>query len=253
MIIALLIGILFVGGVETIFLTPDFKKNVKTYVKDKGKEKEILSLMDEAKKAQKDLLKQKGKITKKAALLSSTKSSRRDEIEKLFLTYYKLRLKAQETGIEREIKMKSIIEEPEWNNIIKRIDETTSKNKIGDYVKKTNAKIFDPLIKKCEKYIIDTPRREKIMAAIIAENEFINTFLDNFIQLNYKSMESIRAYSAGYNDYKVAIKPINTKRLEILHRTLDLRDIIIDNTTEEEWVKISKQIEDLIKNNSIAI
>ena len=253
MITALLIGLLFAGGAETIFLTPDFKKNVKTHVNDKEKEKEILALMKESKNEQKDLLKQKKKITKQAALLNRDKSTRREEIEILFLSYYKLRLKAQETGIEREIKMKSIIEEPEWDSIVKSIDENTGKNKIEKDVKKTNTKIFTPLIKKCEKNIVDQSKRKKIINAITVENEYINKFLDNFISLNYKSMESIRAYNAGYDDYKEAIEAINTERLEILHRTLDLREIIIENTTEDEWNKIYKQMDKFIKNNSIAI
>jgi len=244
---------LFVGGAETIFLTPNFKKNVKTYVNDKGKEKEILALMKEAKNEQKNLFKQKKKIAKQAALLSKDKSTKREEIENLFLSYYKLRLKAQETAIEREIKMKSIIEEPEWDSIVKSIDENTSKNKIGKNVKKTNAKIFTPLIKKCEENIADQSRRKIVVDAITLENENINKFLDDFINLNYKSMESIRTYEAGYDDYKKVVEIVNKGRLEILHETLDLREIIIENTTEDEWNKISKQVVKLIKNNSIAI
>lgn len=253
MIIALLVTMLFVGGVDTIFLTPNFKKNVKTYVSDKGKEKEVLALMKEAKNEQKDLLKQKKKIAKQAALLSKDRSTKREEIEKLFLSYYKLRLDAQETGIEREIKMKSIIEEPEWDSIVKSIDKNTGKNKIEKNVKKTNAKIFTPLIKKCEKNIAGQSRRKIVVDAITLENENINKFLDNFISLNYKSMESIRTYEAGYDDYKKAVEIVNKGRLEILHETLDLREIIIENTTEDEWNKISKQMVKLIKNNSIAI
>jgi hypothetical protein len=71
--------------------------------------------------------------------------------------------------------------------------------------------------------------------------------------LNYKNLESIRTYEAGYDDYKKAVEIVNKGRLEILHETLDLRDIIIENTTEGEWNKISKQLVKLITNNSYAI
>jgi hypothetical protein len=245
--------LLFAVGAETIFLTPDFKKNVKSYVSDKGKETKVLALMKEAKSEQKELFNQKKKITKQAALLSKDRSTQREEIEALFLSYYKLRLVAQETGIEREIKMKSIIEELEWDSIVKSIDENTGKNKAKKNVKKTNAKIFTPLIKKCENIIADQSRRKIIVDAITLENENINKFLDNFISLNYKSLESIRTYEAGYDDYKKAVGIVNKGRLEILHETLDLRDIIIENTTEDEWNKISKQLVKLITNNSYAI
>lgn len=253
MIIALLVGLLLSGGIETIFLTPDFKKNVKTFVTDKEKEKEVLALMKEAKSDQKNLLKQKKKITKQAAVISANRSSKREEIEELFLSYYQIRLKAQETGIEREIKMKSIIDEVEWDSIVKNIEKNTHKNKVEKSVKKTNTKIFTSLIKKCEINVVDQSRRKKIVDAIKAENKLINVFIEDFIRLNYKDIESIRAYSAGYGEYRKMVEIINKGRLEILHETLDLRALIIENSTEEEWQKISKEFAKLIKNNSVAV
>ena len=209
--------------------------------------------MKEAKSDQKNLLKQKKKITEQAAEISADRSTERETIEELFLSYYKIRLKAQETVIEREIKMKSIINEAEWDSIVKNIDKNTHKNKVEKSIKKTNEKIFTSLIKKCEINVADQSRRKKIVDAITAENNLILVFIEDFIRLNYKDIESIRAYSAGYGEYRKMVEIINKGRLEILHETLDLRALIIENSTEEEWQKISKEFAKLIKNNSVAV
>ena len=67
-VIWIIIGIIALtgGGHSTFFLNPELKKNVKTYVLEKERRKEIFSIMKESKKKQKEFVKKRKAYLKAA-------------------------------------------------------------------------------------------------------------------------------------------------------------------------------------------
>jgi hypothetical protein len=112
-IAAIVIAIFFAGGQETFFLTPKLKKQVKTYVIEKDRQKEIFVIMKESKKKQKAFTKTRKSYMKKYHQLNLDRNSTVEDHKELFVAYYDERKEIVDYSIEQEMAMKKITTEEE--------------------------------------------------------------------------------------------------------------------------------------------
>jgi len=237
----------FGGGNETFFLTPNFKKNVKTYVEDKGRRKEIFTMIKEAKKNQKKFIKEKRKYLKKAAKVSLDPHSPREDLYNLFMEHHNKRLEMQASGIDIEIKMKSITTKDEWDQIINNVIVNPDKNKLEKKIIKVSKKVYDNLVKSVNTNVADSLKRNSILDAITDQQTEFNNFMNSFVNMNYKELESIRGYDVKKEEYQKLANKFNKERKEVVLKIFDLRNVILKNTTADEWKIIVKKFNKLFK------
>ena len=76
---------LFGGSAEMLFLNPEIKKNVKTYVADQQRKKDIYVIIKQIETDQESFLKKRKKVyAKKSSELNLNYASKRRDFEKLF-------------------------------------------------------------------------------------------------------------------------------------------------------------------------
>lgn len=241
-----IIALTSTGGHSTFFLNPELKKNVKTYVLEKERRKEIFSIMKESKKKQKEFVKKRKAYLKAAKKINIDRKSTREQYELLNEEYMKARSEIQVFSIARELEIKSIILEDEWEKIMEDILGDVSKNKIRDKMESGSDKYFNKLINACNKHITLDLKRDNAVASINRYREKVNASIPRLSEVSYKSIENIRDYNTPEENYKEVGKGISQIRKEIMKSFLDTRFHLLEYTTEAEWEKIISEINQLV-------
>jgi hypothetical protein len=251
---ALIIAVIgyFGGGHETFFLTPDLKKNVKTYVEDKEKKHEIYAIMKESKKMQKTFEKTRKGYIKKYKALNVDRNSTKDQHQALIGEYLEKRKEISALSIEKEMSMKKLCTEEEWGNIMNAIMEKTDKGKVKKSMEKTNQKFFDKLVKTFTTNISDEANRKKALASLNESKENVDIVIPMVSELSYKNIEAIRSYNAKKADYDEDAEQLRIIRKEIYDNFLKLRFQLLEYTTEEEWNIIIKDYNKLVGGGGIS-
>jgi len=239
---------LFSGNSHTtLFLTPNLKKNVKTYVVDKERQKEIFSIMKDSKKRQKQFVKIRKKYIKESTKLNTDRSTTREQYNEIMPEYFEARQEIHAFSISNEMAMKNITTEEEWNNIVNAVLKAPSKSKVKDKATSSNNKNFNRIIQACEKIITDKNRKDKALQAIDSYRNKVDETLPFFIEWSYKDWESIRDYDAKKEDYEAIDSQLQELRNELWIAFLDTRFQLLENTNEMEWKQIIKDFNRIIK------
>ena len=117
-LIALFIATLS-GGPEEIFMIPKLDKEIKSHIEDKDRKNEILLVAKEAKKEIKEFGKLKKKNLKQLKKQSRSRDTSTQQLLDLYQTYFNARLSKQSIVIEHRLKIHELLNENEWELIIK--------------------------------------------------------------------------------------------------------------------------------------
>jgi hypothetical protein len=247
-LVALMTLLFFGGGNEAIFLNPDIKKNVKTYVKDKDRKKEIYAIIKEIEKEQKKFLKRKSKyFDKKAIALNNSYLTQREAFDALFEEYYTERMNIQSSYWTRDSRIRTIFKEDEWNGMMTAVLEKPDKDKARKGFNKESDKLFEGIINSCKKNIQDEGKRLSAVNAVEGAQMEVNAFVEAYVNQDYDHLETLRSKNASKEDFDKAASQINALRKGVLTHLIDMRFQVISNTTEDEWGKISKELDQLFK------
>jgi predicted metalloprotease len=75
----------------------------------------------------------------------------------------------------------------------------------------------------------------------------VNAFVEAYLNQDYDHLETLRSKNASKEDFDKAASQINALRKGVLTHLIDMRFQVISNTTEDEWGKISKELDQLFK------
>ena len=245
--LAMLIISFLGGGNETFFLTPDLKKNVKTFVEDGERKKEIFSLMKESKKEQKRYVKSRKKYYKEYKKLNLDRNSTLEDHQTFVNKYFNSRKEISAYSINKELAMKNLTTEEEWDNIMDAVMEKTDKGKVQKKMEQTSQKFFEKLNEVAERSITDESNKRTVMESLDEFQKDINAYIPSVAELSYKNLETIRNYNASKSEYENGADDLQKMRSEINDDFLKLRFQLLELTTEKEWNKIIKAYNDLIK------
>lgn len=235
------------GGNETFFLTPDLKKNVKTFVEDKERKAEIFALMKESKKRQVAFVKLRKKTFKDYKKLNLDRNTTLEKHQAFVNDYFDARKEISAFSIDKELAMKKLMTEEEWNNIMNSVMEKTDKDKIRKKMEQSSQKFFETLTEMAETSIVDATKKGAVMESLDEFQEDINTYIPSVAELSYKNLETIRDYNATKYEYENGAEELQKMRREINDDFLKLRFQLLELTTEKEWNKIIKAYNNLIK------
>lgn len=239
---ALAMALFIGGGQQSFFLNPEVKKDIKVYVMDKARQKEIYSIIDAMEKDQKAFTKQKNKYyEKEAAALNKNYNAKREDFDTLFSKYGAERKALQLKSWENETKIRLIITDDEWNQMMTNLLVKPDKEKAQKGFEKLGEKMFGDIETSCKKVISDTLACSNALKAIDDQRILIGKILGEYLNLDYYHAESLRNKNASLEDFETVTENINTLRFTILTHYFDLRFDLIKAVTEEEWSKLSKE------------
>ncbi|MDI1355639.1 MAG: hypothetical protein PSX36_12020 [bacterium] len=251
---ALMVYLFGGGGQETIFLDQQVQKNVKTYVSDKSRKKEIFQEIDLIKKDQKDFLKKrKNYYAGNASKLNLNFSAKREDFDKLFGDYFDERKKLQSSYIDHELKIRTLIKEEEWEKIVASALDKPDNVKARKSYLKLSEKLFGDVQLACGKTILDSKKSEEARGNVLEVKAEVDRFVNEFLDLNYKDLEPLRKLTASRSDFESLWVGTNDLRKKILANLISMRFKLAAMSTEKEWKKLGKELDKLFTNGKSLI
>ena len=240
-----LLSILLFGGGPSPFVIPNAKKIIKSEIQDKVKKEKALEIMDqyqiewkEFNKVQKDQSKEFDKliVDRKVRTEQMKQELRSDSLE---------RLRIMELLIASRIEMMNLLDQDEWDRIMKRAieDHEASKEKrekeyqkaLDDLDKKyadLNAAIDANLASKAAPAKEHVERfRSYVKDLVISEQEKVSELIE-LMKNKEQSAAEMRKLALKYEGF----------RSKVLHSFIDLREYLIENCSDETWEKLSKAL-----------
>lgn len=245
-LVALIIALL-AGGQDTFLLNPNLKKEVKIYVEDKNRKSEIDHLIKQVEKDQKGFLKHRKKSIKKLTKLNTDFNSTRNQFDELLNEYHDQRVALQHRYLDREIEIRKLIESDEWDKIMEAVIGNPDKMKARKQVLASNNKMYDNLIKTCERKILNKDSQVRAKTFINQHRATTEAFTEAFLDLSYRHLEPIRDYKATRNDFESIREQMSNQHKKYLDSVIDLRFDLVTLVTEKEWKGISPELNTAFK------
>jgi len=243
----LLFTMLFGSPSIPTFIVEDLPKEVKANIDDKERQKEILAVLndyeDESKKSQKEL----DKVTKRLKELNSDRLSPKDSIVAELNIALDIWKELQTNGIDKRIQVKDMITPEEWEKIIA--------NSVAEFDKKelkAHEKLYKNFNKELYKVqevmadkVADMERRKKIEAAFDSYSKDVKDYIDANIDRTLKNHAAFRNLDATKQELLEALSSVESSREEFFDGIVKLHFELVEYTTDDEWGKISKAINDM--------
>lgn len=248
--IATLLMLLFGGGQDTFMLNPYLKKQIKTHVGDKDRRSGIDELIKQVKKDQAAFLKERKKTIKALTELNSDYKTTVSQFETLFDEYYDRRVALQNTYLDREMKIRELITEGEWDKIMTSVLEQPDKEKARRRVLEKNEKMYAGLAGTCEKTMTNKDTLAKAKEIIDRHRKVTESFIEEFLDLGYRNLEPIRKYNATRADFELIRKQMSDHHRKYLTSVIELRFDLVSLASEKEWWSIGKELNSAFKKGN---
>ena len=234
-----------------IFTIHKLENQLGDHIADKNREKEALQLFKQAKneiKALEKRLKASGKEFKK---LQKDRTIQREELEQIFAASEKSRKAVQTVLVEKRLKLRQLLTEEEWANLmeggIASIEENPDKrNKEIKKIEKSDNKLLGKVEKSINKQIVEEDQRSKAMDAYASFENKVRTFSDESIGYLTINDEAAQQYHTDQVALEKVFAGLNSSRAEAMFEFLQLRDELINLSSDKDWKKLSKTLNGLL-------
>ena len=234
-----------------IFTIQKLENQIRAHVPDENRAKEALKLFKQAKKEIKAIekkLKDSGKEFKK---LQKDRRIPREELEQIFATSEKARTAAQSVLVDKRLKLREILSEKEWSNLLEdgiaRFEENPDKrNKEIRKMEKSDNKLLGKVEKTLQKQFEEESRRSRAMDAYARFENKVRAFSDESIAYLAKNDKTEQQYHTDQVTLVKVFAALNESREDAMFEFLQLRDEMIDLSSDKEWKKISKMLNSLL-------
>lgn len=242
-LIGLFALLFFGGGYDSIMLNPEMEKNVKTYVLDKDRVKEISHIIKQMSDSQEAFAKgSKKKAIKTFQELNLNYYTKSEDFHAILDPLFTSLAVLQKGNIDSELKIRALINEDEWNNIMTMVVNTPDKEKVKNQVKKLSDEMKDHLIKACKSSITDSIALSSALILADAYGAKSLNFAEKLMDLGYKNHESIRKYNAPREDFEALASEILHYRKDYMHYIVDLRFQLKTLVDESTWSDMAKAL-----------
>ncbi len=253
----MLAGLLFAlflflsGGQETFMLNPEMEKSIKIIVKDKDRKHQIDQILKEIKQDQKSFLKKTQKPSLKKLEDLNLEYTSTPENYILTLNSYFTDLEAlQNKYLDKELQIRSLTKEEEWNKIMEMAVEKPNKEKYKKQIAKMCSQMHSNLLKALEKSITDPNSLKKAQLLLDQYQSKSVTIAEELLNVSYKQNEEIRRYDASRADFESLRLEMLNIRKEYMSFVVDMGFQFKDLTPKENWKNIGKAINNNLKKAS---
>lgn len=242
--LTLLIGMLLGGQNMSAFIVEDLPKEIKTNVKDKERQKEILTLVKAYEKDFKGVQKDLNKSKKHMKKLNLDRNASTDSIQGVLDEVTIAWQEVQAIGLKTRAEALEMLTEEEWEGVISKSLEDYSKKELKkqDKAYQNFEKNFDKLKASVAKDITDPERQEKIFATF----DVFKVDMANYIMANkkktLKDMEVFGDLNATEEQLQNELSSVDKARNQFFDGIVKLHNELAGSTSDDEWTKIAKSV-----------
>ena len=231
---------------ESVFLDPKAKKDVKKYVSDEGRKKEILDLMSQYKEAftvRRSIEKQ---MERKFEELYSVRGTSMQAFQSVISVHSRTSAEKQDLYVDSMLKLKSLVTDKEWDQLLFNIDKSAEAylNNLDKTIKKYK-KLNTEISTGLEGVIENQESREKAVAIMSEADSIEMRILNDLRVFTHKDWQLLRDRNATEEAYGEALGEYNDLWQDYIDLYLDSYSRLSNVTTDKEWKvikKYSKQI-----------
>lgn len=199
---------------------------------------------------QKDFVKTREATVKKLAELNSDYNCSIVSFESLVNEYHDRRVNLQYTYLNNELRIRRLITEKEWSRIMADVMERPEKEKTRKDAVEKNNKSYEKLLVSCKHIMLNEDSFAMAKEAIERHRKVVETFIEEFLDLGYRHMESVRNYHATLADFEPIRMQMSDNHRKYLVSIVVLRSSLVSLSTASEWKGISKELNSMLKNGN---
>jgi len=237
MLIALVVSLIFTGSAGgSIFRIPNFDKLVKKHIEDKERVKQILEYASSFEDQNKSKLKNRKSKVKEFWKLSADYSTDRSELNTFLVDNQKIYLNMYLENVENEIAIKTLIEEQEWQKILKSNDESMVKLENNlEKVKTKYLKALENLMFTIREVIPDQERINNLEVIIIHHGEEQLRITSELQKFNYRDNDILRNLESNEEENTDLVNQMYQIRRKYFLHFLETRYSLAALVIEDEW------------------
>lgn len=248
MLIAGLIALLsmMLGETHMPFLLPNEEKSIDKIIKDKVKRKQLTFIAEGIEEKESQYKKDKKKYTEKLEKLNLNRNATSAEFRVATDQIHRINKEAFSYMVKVRLSIDEFLTDQEWNAIItdgkKRYHKTKTKYEKAypDFEKAINKLIvqIDNTIEDKEKSRLITKRIRMFSTLTLQNSKKISSY-------NIYDHPVLSDINSTEKELKLLGEEILKLRGEVVKEYILIHNLIVENTTEEEWPKIMKKINKL--------
>ena len=248
--IATLIMSLFGGGSLDVFYIDKIEQGIKKEVDDKDRKKDLQSDL----KAYTKSVKEFNKVLKNQLKDLKKKNLDRSTTEEWYAEFYESRMqeriKLQKTFIEQRISLQEKITDDEWNAIMKRASDETTKlaeKEERKEMKKKDKNAFRVQEKTIVDHIADKDRRMTLLEALSVYEVLYDQIHEAYESINVNESVFLANKNATKTEMLVLAGILNEQRVKLYVGNTIFIMAMQEYATDSEWTPIMKAYNKLLE------
>lgn len=238
------------GGPAEVFQIPNLEKEIKANVVDEQRKEDLLVLVKTAKRQSKEFMKFRRIQTKVLKKYNADRTVESDKMIEVFESYHSRRLVLQDSMISYRLQFQSLFTDEEWALVIGKTEfpdgnKVYKAEKAQEKADEAIDKVFTEIDKAIVKNIADTTKRDVVLTSMTGFEAIFYEFNRLGQTMNYTDMEYMKNRALVKSELDEFYVEQNELRVRGMKAFVDFRDAGLQNTTEEEWKAITKELKDL--------
>ena len=234
-----------------IFTIQKVEKQVRAQINDASREKEVMLLFKQAKQEIKALEKQLKGAGKEFKALQIDKTVKSADLNAVFQKSEEVRSSVQKVLVVKRMKLRLLLTENEWNDLMQEGLNNIAQNpkkreKEISQIQKADKKVLNKVQKALIKNIEDENRQSKALSTYQNFENKVNVLTDESVAYLKQNDLAAQQYEADQITLEKVFTALNSSRKEAMISFLEMRDELIELTTEAEWKKIAKTLNSIL-------
>ena len=224
-------------------VVPNLDKHVKKHVVEKSSKKQVLAFYKEDQKQRTSTQKVQKKHVKELGDLFMSRNTTMEDFEKVFTQMLDERHKLQTADVKIKLEIQNYINDNEWELIV--IDAKKDFTKIRKKTKKQMTKLadkFNTFEEEVNIIIKDENSKKEAQAALNSLKQVLYDKLKAFGEYLDDDNSIVYKHKTTSEELLEIQDKANILRAEIFQTYAETHFKMVENTTEEEWKPLSKQI-----------
>lgn len=248
--IATLFMMLFGGGSLDVFYIDKIEQGIKKEVVDKDRKKDLQNDLKEYNKAVKEF----NKVKKDQIKDLKKKNLEKSTSEKWYMDFYESRMQErielQKTFIYQRIALQQKITADEWEAIMKRASDETTKlaeKEERKEMKKKGKNAFRLQENAIVDNVADQDRRMILLEALGVYEALYDQIHESYENINVNESVFLADKDASEEEMLILAELLNEQRVDLFKGNTVFLTVMQNNTTEDEWTPIMKAFNKLLE------
>jgi hypothetical protein len=255
MLIGLLLALIFGGGAESEFASsiPNIQKEIRRHVEDESRKDSLLFLVKEYEGAIKAYEKEKKNRFKQLNTVSTDRDNDTSEFLAAYDEYYQSRTDLISSLIDYRLLFQEKITEEELLQITEKALNSPERRVKKEQKQEARSqdriiRLFVDLNEIVVHHIQDSLKAELVLQSLHSFESSLYATLDESYDLEVERKQRLNDRSTTREEILEMYSLSNQLRYATARNFAELRQSVIENTSQEEWKAINKELKAFLKN-----